>query len=94
MLDMPSIIQSVHYAINNCTSGPPFLAENSVSLSNLHLFRIDCLVFLAGLGSEYLLRQDSDHGQQSPRRVGRLGANTDPVFGALCIELDILVELS
>lgn len=46
------------------------------------------------LGTKLLLGHDSHHGEQSPRRIGRLSAHTDPVPCSEWVELDVLVELA
>lgn len=76
------------------TSRPP---SNRPVPSRLSYLRKACSQGLSALfllGAKLLLGHDSHHGEQSPRRVGRLSAHTDPVACSERVELDVLVELA
>lgn len=60
--------------------------------SNLDLARLQSLIRLIGRRSKILFRQNSNHGKESPCRVGRLRAYTYPVLCAVRIQLDVLVQ--
>lgn len=63
-------------------------------LSDAHILGFDRFRLFGFLRPKLLLGQDAHHGQQAPRRVRGLRADTDPVLGALRVEADVLVQLA